>query len=184
MVSTLWFCHLFIGGVKRPSLDYFRWQVVPIPYCTRDGRRVTSCVQTDLTLEGLQQIEAGNRSRMLEANEKAAVENKIYHFQTYVDDPDKVPFYTGLPNLGVLKLVFDMVESQISGSSKTVTKEEECFICLVKLRLNYLFKDIAYHLSPVKRICVFEHSVMINFNCACPAIQRGKGSGFLSEGSS
>ena len=36
----------------------------------------------------------------------------------------------------------------------------------------------------VKRICVFEHSVMINCNCACPAIQRGQGSGFLSEGSS
>ena len=36
----------------------------------------------------------------------------------------------------------------------------------------------------VKRICVFEHSVMTNFNCSCPAIQRGQGSGFLSEGSS
>ena len=39
-------------------------------------------------------------------------------------------------------------------------------------------------MSPVKRICVFEHSVMTSFNCACPAIQRGQGSGFLSEGSS
>ena len=39
-------------------------------------------------------------------------------------------------------------------------------------------------LSPVKRICVFEHSVMTNFNCVCPAIQRGQGSGFLSECSS
>ena len=39
-------------------------------------------------------------------------------------------------------------------------------------------------LSPVKRICVFEHSVMTNFNCACPAIQRDQGSGCLSEGSS
>ena len=40
------------------------------------------------------------------------------------------------------------------------------------------------HLSPVKRICVVELSIMTNFNCACPAIQRGQGSGFLSEGSS
>ena len=39
-------------------------------------------------------------------------------------------------------------------------------------------------LGPVKRICVFEHSVITNFNCACPAIQRGQGTGFLSEGSS
>ena len=41
-----------------------------------------------------------------------------------------------------------------------------------------------HYTSPVKRICVFEHSVMTNFNCACPAIQRGQRSGFLSEGSS
>ena len=40
------------------------------------------------------------------------------------------------------------------------------------------------YLSPDKRICVFEHSVMTNFNCACPAIQGGQGSGFLSEGPS
>ena len=39
-------------------------------------------------------------------------------------------------------------------------------------------------MSPVKWICVFEHSVMTNFNCASPAIQRGQGSGLLSEGSS
>ena len=44
--------------------------------------------------------------------------------------------------------------------------------------------DFYCQMSPVKRICVFEHSVMTNFNCACPAIQRGQGSGFLSEGSS
>ena len=41
-----------------------------------------------------------------------------------------------------------------------------------------------YNMGPVKGICVFDHSVMTNFNCACPAIQRDQGSGFLSEGSS
>ena len=45
-------------------------------------------------------------------------------------------------------------------------------------------RDSVDRMGPVKRICVFEHSVMSNFNCACPAIQRGQGSGFLSEGSS
>ena len=47
-----------------------------------------------------------------------------------------------------------------------------------------IFVDRQDHIGPAKRICVFEHSVMTNFNCACPAIQRGQGSGFLSEGSS
>ena len=45
-------------------------------------------------------------------------------------------------------------------------------------------KDWCHKMGRAKRICVFEHSVMTNFNCACPAIQRGQGSGFLSEGSS
>ena len=48
----------------------------------------------------------------------------------------------------------------------------------------YITLRLLLYLSPVKRICVFEHSVITNFNCACPAIQRGQGSGFLSEGSS
>ena len=46
--------------------------------------------------------------------------------------------------------------------------------------LFYLY----FQVGRVKWICVFEHSVITNFNCACPAIQRGQGSGFLSEGSS
>ena len=45
-------------------------------------------------------------------------------------------------------------------------------------------ESVGHKMSPVKRICVFEHSVMTNFNCACPAIQGGQGSCFLSEGSS
>ena len=46
------------------------------------------------------------------------------------------------------------------------------------------WNNVYHYVSPVKRICVFEHSLMTNFNCACPAIQRGQGSGCLSEGSS
>ena len=42
-----------------------------------------------------------------------------------------------------------------------------------------LSEHLDYNMSPVKRICVFEHSVMTNFNYACPAIQRSQGSGFL-----
>ena len=49
---------------------------------------------------------------------------------------------------------------------------------------NTAWALILDHLGRDKRICVFEHSVMTNFNCACPVIQRGQGSGFLSEGSS
>ena len=68
---------------------------------------------------------------------------------------------------------------------------QESFSYMTSLRVLLLGQNkIGAHImryngdkmSPVKRICVLEHSVMTNFNCACPAIQRGQGSGFLSEG--
>ena len=61
----------------------------------------------------------------------------------------------------------------------------QCNACVVEIELYYCCDIVnKYYMSPVKRICVFEHSVITNFNCACPALQRGQGSGFLSEGSS
>ena len=54
----------------------------------------------------------------------------------------------------------------------------------VKVFVQVLWMVASWYLSRVKRICVFKHSVMTNFNCACPAIQRGQGYGFLSESSS
>ena len=58
----------------------------------------------------------------------------------------------------------------------------------VRLFRNFMYSIVCAqqcnYMGPVERICVFEHFVMLNFNCACPAIQRGQGSGFLSEGSS
>ena len=56
--------------------------------------------------------------------------------------------------------------------------------CLSRPVCRKTYDHYSTQMSPVKRICVFEHSVMTSFNCACPAIQRGQGSGFLSEDSS
>ena len=39
----------------------------------------------------------------------------------------------------------------------------------------HLVVEMQHKLGRVKRICVFEHSVMTNFNCVCPAIQKGPG---------
>ena len=77
-------------------------------------------------------------------------------------------------------------------SSECGESQQVNFSCLLLEGTYRNNVDITYgfsvhrgvHESPVKQICVLEHSVMTNFNCACPAIQRGQGSGFLSEGSS
>ena len=75
--------------------------------------------------------------------------------------------------------------------SKQSTFLSQCFICfhlmclwLTTEKFKVPGQNSDHHLSAVKRFCVFEHSVMTNFSCACPAIQNGQGSGFLSENSS
>ena len=85
---------------------------------------------------------------------------------------------------------FETLESLCSGdraeSNLTLITEKRKIVILMqkKMVLECLKAIRLGYMSPVKQIRVFEHSVMTNFNCACPAIQRGQGSGFLSEGSS
>ena len=69
----------------------------------------------------------------------------IYSFQYYKEDTT-VAFYTGLPNLNVLKLVFKFIENHVA-AGKSLSREQEYLLCLVKLRMNYLFKDIAFQLN-------------------------------------
>ena len=63
------------------------------------------------------------------------------------------------------------------------------FLCSANIQLIHFHETLKclqnyLQMDRVKQICVFEHSVMTNFNCTCPAIQRGQGSGFPSEVSS
>ena len=91
-------------------------------------------------------------------------------------------------NLGSLR--YTMLPSQHlvttikTSNGKMHPKSKRVFYIKEALLLIDYQGTVIYWMSPVKQICVFEHSVMTNFNCACPAIQRGQGSGFLSEGSS
>ena len=88
--------------------------------------------------------------------------------------PDPWPIWMA----GHAQLKFNITEC-----SKTQIRLTELIFWIEVYMSEYCEISISY-MSPVKRICVFEHSVMTNFNFACPAIQRGQGSGFLSEGSS
>ena len=102
--------------------------------------------------------------------------------------------YTVCPGLSVRKLRIITVENvnnlivyswyTIKDSTAFCSDTSFGFNSMGVIVLNFFPLSLCLYLIPVKRICVFEHSVMTNFNCSCPAIQRGQGSGFLSEGSS
>ena len=76
------------------------------------------------------------------------------------------------------------VHRVLSIHKKHACDAELCFLFENSKSSRLRAGAVNYHMSSVKRICIFEHSVMTNCNCACPAIQRGQGSGILSEASS
>ena len=86
----------------------------------------------------------------------------------------------------------DMTEKLLKGMLNPNKQQQHILMALNKQALSCSYLPIllcfsnmhSYKLWLVKRICIFEHSFITNFNCACKAIQRGQGSGFLSEGSS
>ncbi len=58
-------------------------------------------------------------------------------------DDERVKFYTGLPNYKILKAVFDMVVATSAVHTK-LTPFQEFMLTIIRLRLNSLYKDLAY----------------------------------------
>ena len=70
-----------------------------------------------------------------------------YEWDSYEKDDERVKFYTGLPNFAVLSLVFSIVADYLNPLRLVATKQQQLLIVLVKLRMNYLFTDMAYRLN-------------------------------------
>ena len=64
------------------------------------------------------------------------------------EDEDMVTYYTGLPNLGTLTLVFELTEKVIPNSkehgNRKLTNFEEFLLVMIKLQLNLQNKDLGY----------------------------------------
>ena len=69
---------------------------------------------------------------------------------------DECKFYTGFPNLGVLKSVFEFVASPPITSATKLTHFQELMVTLMKLRLDTPLKDLAYRfdvcISTISRV--------------------------------
>ena len=62
----------------------------------------------------------------------------------FFDTDDKVRFYTGLPSMEVLKVVFEHVSSHVTRQTQSLNRFQEFIILLMKLRLNAPLQDLAY----------------------------------------
>ena len=94
-----------------------------------------------------------------------------YMFQTtkyqapnkdFFDTDDKIRFYTGLPSMEVLMVVFEHVSPHVTRQIQSLNRFQEFIIILMKLRLNVPLQDLAYRfvisMSTISRI--FSHWIV------------------------
>ena len=84
-------------------------------------------------------------------NYNLEVENKLLKVGTeewFNDNNEKVLFYTGLPNVNVLKTVFCFVSEDIVENKRAVLSQfQEFILTLMRLRLNLTINDLAYRFN-------------------------------------
>ena len=110
-----------------------------------DNHQSTSCdVQTYITKANISQMEDDISARIVEKEQGSVRMYNVYSFDLYFKHPDRVSFYTGMPNTDVLKLVEDYLTND---ENKCLSKESSFMVCIIKMRMNYLFGDMAYQLN-------------------------------------
>ena len=62
----------------------------------------------------------------------------------FFDTYDKIRFYTGLPSMEVLMVVFEHVSPHVTRQTQLLDRFQEFIIVLMKLRLNAPLQDLAY----------------------------------------
>ena len=72
---------------------------------------------------------------------------KLFDEHKFVNDDEKVSFYTGLPSFEVLKTICDHIAPFVACKSKHLTPFQEFILTLMTLRLNIAFQDLAYRFA-------------------------------------
>ena len=70
----------------------------------------------------------------------------MYTREWYENYSETVPFYTSVPSLAVLGIVYDRIKWHLSEAMK-LSRYQQLLVWRVKLKMNYLFRDIAYQLN-------------------------------------
>ncbi|XP_054931856.1 uncharacterized protein [Dermacentor andersoni] len=106
-------------------------------------------VQTELTCRDLQLLEEDYRKLSVElATLKQQKEEMEMSEASLREDPNKVSFYTGLPNFVVLMAVFNLLEKFVKHTPQnSLVKFQEFLVFLMKLKLNLPYQDLAYRFN-------------------------------------
>ena len=100
--------------------------------------------QTDLTKDMITEMDRYNQELLLKAKSQRPGH---FDWERYKDDNEFVRFYTGLPTFAHLEFVYETVKYFVGGKRSALSPELHILVFLLKLRMNYMFTDMAYQLG-------------------------------------
>jgi hypothetical protein len=107
----------------------------------------TATTQTDLTgaeITSLQQTVVEHYTNTyIRRTQPSVIVEHAFDYNTFVNDDNKVKYYTGLQSFESLTIVFDFVREHVP-TRKSCNQFQELLIVLAKLRLNLGLQDLAY----------------------------------------
>ena len=109
-----------------------------------------TATQTELTLTSIEKMhqELERSKQVISDLNSQPLGHKATFSEEYFTTDDIVRFYTGLPNLKVLKTVFDLVKKCVSMHDKSkLTGFQEFMVTIAKLQLNCALQDLATRLD-------------------------------------
>lgn len=108
---------------------------------------------TDLTIVKVNELEAISESYnsmqniCFASNNRVSIDFSNINIASLKDD-EQINFYTGLVNAKTLQVLFEFVSCNINNTSNNkLTKFQEFFLFLVRLRLNLLTQDLGYRFN-------------------------------------
>lgn len=122
-----------------------------------DLRQTTADAETQTVTEGIESQATATQTEEFDYLFKETV-TQPFTESYFVNNEDRVRFYTGLPGFDVLKVTFGFVSPYITRRSKTLSLFQEFIMVLMKLRLNVPLQDLAF------RFCVSLSTVSRTFS--------------------
>ena len=123
----------------------------PVQVCKFVSRGVTEHTKVDDKLSSNEtEFMKAELQKLIYENTclKREVDSCKYNLQSFVEDDNRVKYYTGLPCYSTLKILFDLTEPFITNSVRThLTKFQKLLMTLMKLRLNLCTQDLAYRFN-------------------------------------
>ncbi|XP_037502715.2 uncharacterized protein LOC119377213 [Rhipicephalus sanguineus] len=138
-------------AVQHPESQPECGMELPVSTSDSESDKTHTDMQTDLTGQSIEALEADNRRLSSELHTlKKQKELLEVTEESLRQDDAKVAFYTGIVNYPALLAIFELVEPAVKHTPQNgLPKFEEFIMFLMKLKFNFPHQDLAYrfHIS-------------------------------------